>query len=43
MKQYGISANVTSGKRTAIIGTAGNKSHHLTGNAIDIAPSNGMT
>lgn len=43
LNKYGIKYKLTSGKRTKTIGSAGKKSHHLTGNAIDIVPVEGMT
>lgn len=43
LNQHGIKYRLTSGKRTKQIGKAGSKSHHLTGNAIDIVPIDGMS
>lgn len=41
-KEEGINAKITSGLRAAgQAGKAGNKSHHITGNAVDIVPVNG--
>lgn len=43
LDKHGIKYRLTSGKRTKQIGKAGSKSHHLTGNAIDIVPTDGMS
>ena len=44
LAEAGISVKVTSGRREAgKAGKAGNKSHHVSGNAIDVVPSNGET
>lgn len=43
LDKYGIKYQLTSGKRTKLIGSAGEKSHHLKGNAIDLIPIKGMT
>lgn len=41
-KEEGINVKITSGLRTAgQAGKAGNKSHHITGNAVDIVPVDG--
>lgn len=44
LSEAGISVKVTSGRREAgKAGKAGNKSHHISGNAIDVVPGNGET
>ena len=43
LNKHGIKYRLTSGKRTRKISNAGSKSHHLTGNAIDIVPIDGMS
>jgi len=42
--EAGINLRVTSGARKAgLFGKAGNKSHHVSGNAIDVVPGEGET
>ena len=44
LSEAGISVKVTSGRREAgKVGKAGSKSHHISGNAIDVVPCNGET
>ena len=44
LSEAGISVKVTSGRREAgKVGKAGNKSYHISGNAIDVVPGNGET
>lgn len=44
LAEAGISVKVTSGRREAgKVGKAGSKSHHISGNAIDVIPGNGET
>jgi hypothetical protein len=42
-KQEGINVNITSWERPNNKSKAGNKSHHVTGSAIDITPGRGET